>query len=255
MYANRQTGARWQVKHVAVTEKLFGAALVENGARIDLAGHLECHAGRDVGLDQAGDHVHRRPLGGEDQVNTGCPGLLRDTRDQFFDLLADDHHHVGELVHHHHDGRQLLQQWRFVFHALAAVQRVGQRRAGLLRFLHLAVEASQVAHAHGRHQLVAALHLGDAPTQRVGRFLHVGDDRAKQVRNAFVDGQFQHLRVDHDQSRIVRRGLEQDRQDHRVDTHRLTRAGRTRHQQVRHLGQVGDHWFAADIVAQGDGHR
>jgi hypothetical protein len=63
---------------------------------VDLARHLEGDAGRDVGLDQAGDHVHRRPLRGQDQVDAGGARLLRQARDQLLDLLADDHHHVGE---------------------------------------------------------------------------------------------------------------------------------------------------------------
>ncbi len=236
-------------------QQLLGAALVDNGPGVDLARHLEGHAGRDVGLDQTGDHVHRGPLGREDQVDTSRPRLLRDTGDQFLDLLADDHHHVGEFVDHHDDGRQLGQQRCFVVDAFAVVQRVGNRLAALLGFLDLGIEARQVAHAHLRHQLVAPLHLGNAPAQGVGGVLHVGDHRAQQVRNAFVDRQFEHLRVDHDQLGVFRAGLEQDRQDHRVHTHRLTGTGGTGHQQVRHLRQVGDNRPAADIVAQGQGDR
>ena len=69
MHADRQAGARRQVEHVTVTEQLLGAALIEDGARVNLARHLEGHARRDVGLDQTGDHVHRRTLGGENQMD------------------------------------------------------------------------------------------------------------------------------------------------------------------------------------------
>src|SRR5690606_7820260 len=55
VHANRQTGARRQVEHVAMPKQLLGATLVEDGARIDLARYLESHAGRNVGLDQAGN--------------------------------------------------------------------------------------------------------------------------------------------------------------------------------------------------------
>src|SRR3546814_3239879 len=83
---------------VAVAEQRLRTGLVEDGARVDLARHLERDAGGDVGLDQAGDHVHRRPLRGQDQVDAGRTRLLREACDEFFDLLADDHHHVGEFV-------------------------------------------------------------------------------------------------------------------------------------------------------------
>jgi hypothetical protein len=48
----------------------------------------------------------------------------------------------------------------------------------------LLVVAGQVAHAQLAHELVAALHLGHAPVQRVAGLLHVGDHRRQQVRNA-----------------------------------------------------------------------
>jgi hypothetical protein len=64
----------------------------------------------DVGLDQAGDHVHAGALRGQDQVDAGGARLLRQAGNQLFDLLADHHHQVGQLVDHHHDVRQALQR-------------------------------------------------------------------------------------------------------------------------------------------------
>ena len=43
------------------------------------------------------------PLRGQDQVDAGGARLLRQARDQLLDLLADDHHQVGQLVDDHHD--------------------------------------------------------------------------------------------------------------------------------------------------------
>ena len=134
--------------------------------------------------------------------------LLREPRDQLLDLLADDHHHVGELVDDHDD----------VAAAARGIGTGGGSPPGGRRFnssgslhrlalvggiLDLAVEAGEVAHAQRRHQLVAPLHLGDAPAQRVGGLLHVGDDRREQVRDALVDRELQHLRVDHDQAHVL----------------------------------------------------
>ena len=75
-----------------------------------LARHLKGDAGRDVGLDQAGDHIHRWPLGGQNQVDARGARLLRQARDQFFHLLAHHHHQVGQFVDHHHDQRHGLQR-------------------------------------------------------------------------------------------------------------------------------------------------
>jgi hypothetical protein len=105
VHADRHAGARGEIEHVALPEQRFRAHLVEDRARVDAARDLEAHARRNVGLDQPGDHVDARPLGGEDQVHAGGTRLLRDARDQFFDLLAGDHHHVGQLVDHDHDHR------------------------------------------------------------------------------------------------------------------------------------------------------
>ena len=90
------------------------------------------------------------------------------------------------------------------FRASGLEQRIQHRLAGVLRVLDLLVEAGQVAHADRAHQLVAALHLRHAPAQAVGGLLHVGDDRRQQVRDALVDAEFQHLRVDHQHPHVLR---------------------------------------------------
>ena len=65
------------------------------------------------------------------------------------------------------------------------------------------VEAVDVAHADLRHLAVAVLHLADRPFQRDDRLLRIGDDRRQQMRDAVIDGQFEHLRVDHDQPALA----------------------------------------------------
>ena len=140
-------------------------------------------------------------------MDAGRARLLREPRDQLFDLLADDHHHVGEFVDDDDDERQRLETGSALVDVRPQALAVSNgSRSGLpasLRVLHLLVEAGEVAHADRRHQLVAPLHLGDAPAQRVGGFLHVGDDRREQMRNALVHRQLQHLRVDHDHAHVL----------------------------------------------------
>jgi hypothetical protein len=59
-----------------MAEQLFGALLAQNGARIDLRGDLEGAAGREVGLDRAGDDIDRRALRGHDDMDAGGAGHL-----------------------------------------------------------------------------------------------------------------------------------------------------------------------------------
>src|SRR5690606_10807225 len=68
--------ARGHVEHVAIAQELLGPLLAQNGAAVDLTGHHEGDAGWEIGLDGAGDDVHRRPLGGGDDVDAGGAGHL-----------------------------------------------------------------------------------------------------------------------------------------------------------------------------------
>ena len=90
--------AAGHVEHVAHAEQLFGALLAEDGAAVDLRRDLEGDAGREVGLDRAGDDVDRRTLRRHDEVDAGGARHLRQTLHGAFDVLAGDHHQVGHLV-------------------------------------------------------------------------------------------------------------------------------------------------------------
>src|ERR1035437_4625605 len=64
-------GTGWQIKHVAFAEQFIRAHRIKNRARVHAAGHLEGDARRDVGLDDAGDDIHARPLRGDDAMDAG----------------------------------------------------------------------------------------------------------------------------------------------------------------------------------------
>ena len=70
--------------------------------------HGERDAGRDVGLDDAGDDVHARPLRGDDEVDADGAGLLGDAGDRLLDVAGRHHHQVVELVDDDDDVRQPL---------------------------------------------------------------------------------------------------------------------------------------------------
>ena len=166
---------RRQEQHVALAEQLLGAVAVENRARVDLRRHAERDARRQVGLDQAGDDVHRRPLRREDQVDADRARHLRQAADRLFDLVAGHHHQVGELVDHDHDEGQRPRRLAFF-----------GRLAGLEHRADVAVELLDVAHAVGGQRLVALFHLAHRPAQRVGGLLRIDDHRRHQVRNVLV---------------------------------------------------------------------
>ena len=72
------------------------------------------------------------------------------------------------------------------------------------------------------------------------------------MRDAVVDGQLQHLGIDHDQFALV--GLEpvHEAQDHGVDGDRLAGAGGARDQEMRHAREIDDHGLAADGLAEAE---
>jgi hypothetical protein len=72
-------------------------------------------------------------------VNTGRPRLLGDTGDKLLHLLADDHHHVGKLVHHHHDVGQFFQLRRHLIHGVARTPQGSTRDPRLDGGQHLVV--------------------------------------------------------------------------------------------------------------------
>ena len=63
---------------------------------------------RDVGLDHAGDHVDRRALRRDHEVDADRARHLRDAADARLDVARRDHHQVGELVDDDDDERQAL---------------------------------------------------------------------------------------------------------------------------------------------------
>ena len=72
------------------------------------------------------------------------------------------------------------------------------------------------------------------------------------MRDAVIDGEFEHLGIDHDQPALVGRQPVQQAQDHGVDGDRLARAGGAGDQQMRHAGEIDDHRLAADGLAEAE---
>ena len=73
------------------------------------------------------------------------------------------------------------------------------------------------------------------------------------MRDAVIDRQFQHLGVNQDHPAGFRRVAIEERQDHRIDTHRLARTGGAGDEKMRHLRQIDDHRRAGDVLAERHG--
>ena len=200
-----------------------------------------------IGFDQTRNHINAGALGGQNQVNARGAGFLRQARNQLFDFFADHHHQIGQLVDDDDDMRQRLLRLGRVWGQAKGVGQQFTTSAGFVDFL---VIARQIAHAHFAHQAVAAFHLVHAPIQAIGGLAHIGDDGAKQMRDAFVHAHLQHLGVDEHQAHLARLSLVQQAQNHGVDAHGFARACGARHQQMRHFGQIGHHRQADDVFAQ-----
>ena len=187
MHPLRDARAARQKQHIAMPQQVFSAHLIQDRPGIHLGGDLKGDAARHIGLDQAGNHIHRRPLGREDQMHPGRPRLLRQARDQFLGLLADRHHHVGQFINNDHDTRQLFEITRRVFLADGRIGRVGNGPPVAQRGADLLVIAAYISDAQQRHQFITPFHLGHAPAQRVGGLFHIGHHRRQQIRDPLID--------------------------------------------------------------------
>ena len=268
---------RRQVEHVALADQFVSPLGVENDARIECRGNLEGDPARDVRLDDAGHHIGPRRLGGDDQVNARSPRLLRDSGDAHFHIRRGRLHQVGKLVDQHDDvgetiGDPFLECLNVIQIVLwaefARFQREGNRLDGFvvrrifefgceffdhrLGFVgtRAAVKAIEIAYALLGEDAVALLHFVDHPLEGGHGLFRIGDDGHDQVRQAVVHLHFHDLGVDHDETQFVGTELEEHRSDDRVDTNRLPRSRRTRHQAVWHRREIADDRLAVNILAQ-----
>ena len=240
-----------QQEHVALPHELLRTRLIEDDAAVGEAADGERHAGRNVGLDHAGDHVHAGPLRGDDEVDPHRTRLLRNPGDALFDIASGHHHQVVELVDDDDD----------VLHPLRAFRRLTIRSnlgAGLglqLAAIEGGVVAGDVAEPDLEQHVVAAVHLLACPLQRVGRLLRVGDRLGEQVGQLVVLAHLNLLGIDQDQLHLVRRGAHQQRRDDAVDAARLPCSGGAGDEEVRGGGQVEVHRSTGNVLADRDIER
>ncbi len=223
-------------QHVSATQKLLCALLVQDDARVQRIVDRECYAVVDVGADKTSHDVCRGSLRGHDQVDTGGAAQLCDAHDGGLNVLAGDHHKVGQLVDYDDKVRHVLGR---VFHV------------GVLAAVNVAVVGLDVAHLVVLEDLQAPLHLGHAPLKGARGLARLGDHGHIEVRQARIARELDALGVDHDQAHLLGRGAHEHAHDDGVEKNRLARARGAGHQKVRQARKVNDDGLTLGVASKG----
>ena len=91
LQAHRTRFADREIKHIAVAQQTFRPDMIENRPGIDTAGNGEGDPAWNVGLDDTGNDIRRRPLRRDDQMNAGGTRQLRDPLDRKSTRLNSSH--------------------------------------------------------------------------------------------------------------------------------------------------------------------
>jgi len=248
LQAARLTLAGRNEEHVAVAQQTLRPHPVENGARVNLRGHTEGNAAREVGLDETRDDVHTGTLRGQNEMNADRARLLREHRQRCFHLGGAGHHQIRQLVDHDDDVRENAALVLALLEADVRIFRLEQWSA-VPDFL---IEVLNVARAVGREQLIALLHFEHGPLEQRRGVPVVRDHLVPLVRQRVVDGELDHFRVDHQEAECLGRVAVDQRGDQCIHAHRLAAAGGAGNEQLRHLRQVGNRAPALEVLSDAD---
>ena len=181
LHTDGALGSCGEIEHIAPAQQLFRAVLVQNGSAVNAGRYGKGNAGRNVGLNQAGNHVHRGTLGSHNQVDAGRAGQLSDTNDAFLHLFFAGQHQVRQFIDDNHDSGQL----------------------GFARF-QLGVIGGNIAYLFAFNFMIAVQHFRHSPGQRARRLMGVADHGNQQMRHHVIALQLHHLGVDHDHAHFLR---------------------------------------------------
>ena len=220
------------IEHIALAHQLFGALGIQDDPGLHGGGHGEGNSGGNIGLHQAGNHIGRGPLGGDNQVHTGSTAHLGNAADGILHLFGSHQHQICQLIDDDDHLGQLLP---------------------VLLGLHNAIVGFQIPHTGVAHQLIPAEHFRHGPLQRACRLLRVGDHGDEQMGNAIVNAQLYHFGVYHDELDILGPGLVQKADDNGIHAHGFTGAGGTGNEHVGHFGDIAHNAVACNILAHGEG--
>src|SRR5207244_1545402 len=119
----------------------------------------------DVCLDEPCDNFDRWPLSAQDQVDARGASHLCQPDNRAFYFSPKGSHKIGEFIHHNYNIRQ-----SFIFI--------------------VAIEALNIATARLEQQFVPAIHFANRPAENAHRFFTFNYNRAYEMRNACINGEF-----------------------------------------------------------------
>ena len=128
--------------------------------------------------------------------------LLCQSRDLAFDFLAVCEHQIREFVDNTNDVGPRFECARIRIRSSG--HRIANRFASIDRGLHALVVARKVANTNLGHHRIAVVHFTREPLERTRRLVHIGNNRTEQMRNAVVERELEHLRVDQHETKARR---------------------------------------------------
>ena len=225
MNALRLGAARGQEQHVAGAQQTLGPGRVQDRPRVDPRGYLKGHRGREIGLDQAGNHIDRGRWSGQDEVNARGPTHLGQTGNRLLYLTANGQHEVGQLIDNHDQiGQTLVDHgvvvwlggWRrsgrgvqarpggvfvkLVLNHLGQLDDAVRTRRAVLQ---AAIIGADIPRPLVPQQFVAILHPPHNFLQGCAGFLGVGNHVRQLVGQVFIQRQLQHFGVNHDEAHVA----------------------------------------------------
>ena len=137
-------------------------------------------------------------------MNTSCARKLGNTLNRSFNIARGNHHQVRELI----DNDQQV--------GIGSQFTIKTRKSLHLACRHSLVEIINMLKSVCRKIVVTRIHFLNDPLKRFSSLLWIGDDRGNQVRDTFVDRQFDSLGIDQDHANLRGCRAHHDRGNHRI---------------------------------------
>ncbi len=239
--ADQQSVLRLE-EHVAASDEVFRAGFVENRPRVNRLGGLEGDAPRNVRLDRPCDDLRVGTLRGEDEVDARRAGFRRQPPDVGHDVFRARRHQVGHLVD---DDDDVGDRARHV-----APDRLFRAEHVRLREGLAVVVVVDVPDAGAGEELEPLLHFRHRPAKRKDDLPVVRDDGHEQMRNRRVGGEFDGLRIHHDELQLFGRARHQQAVDQRVEADGLALSSRACDEHMGHGREVGDEFAPRRVLSE-----
>ena len=151
---------------------------------------------------------------------------LREADDGALHLAPVRSHQVGKFVHDNNkEGKRVV-------------------------FSSVRVITLDIAASRGLQKVIPPFHFGDSPAEHADGFLAFHNDRAYQMREIFINGEFNALRVYENELQGCRRIFVNERKDKRMDHHRLSGPRCARDKQVGHLLNIRKKRFTGYVAPE-----